>query len=254
MYHRLSVHAMVLQAGLLLLLAAGTGCEMADNQADEGGNQPQLQKPDSMQDNGTAAQDREQTGMQQQMGRKMVYRAELQPLNESVVGSRPSGTATLTIEGDQLTIEVQANDVPPGIMHLQHYHGFMDGRDARCPTMDDDKNGDGIIDLIETEAVSGKTLVPFHKQPASLQIKAESYPRADAEGSFQYRQTVPLQDLEQAMQQTHNIQSLELDKRVVYIHGVGADANLPDSVQSLPDVPARVTLPIACGELKQVQE
>jgi hypothetical protein len=30
---------------------------------------------------------------------------------------------------------------------------------------------------------------------------------------------------------------------------VPADTDLPDSVQSLGDVPAHVTLPIACGEI-----
>ena len=34
------------------------------------------------------------------------------------------------------------------MMHLQHFHGFKDNRDATCPTEAADVNHDGIIDLI----------------------------------------------------------------------------------------------------------
>ena len=69
-----------------------------------------------------------------------------------------------------------------------------------------DKNGDGIIDLIETEPMSGTTMVPFHDNPVSMQIV--NFPAT----------------------------------------------KLPATVASLDDVPAQVTLPIACGKIEKVSQ
>jgi len=179
-----------------------------------------------------------------------VYVAKLMPLNAAVTGSDATGTATFTIKGDQLTIVVDAEGTPGGIMHLQHFHGFPDGKAATCPGADADTNKDGIIDLIETEKMAGTTMVPFHDDPISLEIPRDTYPNASPRGSFHYEKTVSLPDLEAAFGKAFGGQKLDLDKRVVFIHGVFKDAKLPGTVASLGDIPASITLPIACGEIK----
>ena len=64
---------------------------------------------------------------------------------------------------------------------------------ATCPTVAADANHDGTIDLIETEATSGSTTVPFNGVPAATgQIPAETYPQASAKGSYGYEKTVSL--------------------------------------------------------------
>ena len=45
----------------------------------------------------------------------------------------------------------------------------------------------------------------------------------------------------------------DFERRVIFLHGVPEDAQLPDTVQSLGDVPAHVTLPIACGEIRKAE-
>jgi hypothetical protein len=162
----------------------------------------------------------------------------------------PSGTATLRIKGDSLTINVKMHDLPPGMAHLQHYHGFVDGRDAECATMNDDTNNDGIVDLIETHAVSGVTLVPFHDDPAGLKIKTHTYPTADGEGNLSYEKSISLAALERAMARKHDIGELAFEKRVIYVHGIDPNDSLPETVRSLPGVPAHITLPIACGKFR----
>lgn len=233
---RTSPIVMTVACGLLLVLAAcGGDGETADTARDT----QRTQNTGAAAGTETAA---------------TVYRADLQPLNTDAVGSRPSGTATVTVTADSLTIEVVARDLPPGMMHLQHDHGFVGdkaGRDASCPDPTADINGDGIIDLKETETFSGTTLVPFHADPASLEIQAHSYPTATDEGGYYYRRTVALEALRQSLQQQHGIEELDFASRVVYIHGVPEDTQLPESVQSLPGVPAHVTLPIACGALER---
>ncbi len=179
-----------------------------------------------------------------------VYQANLLSMNESVTGRKAFGSARLKLYRDSLTIKVHASELAPGIMHLQHYHGFIDGRDAVCAGKEQDKNGDGIIDLIETQEVSGVTIVPFHDDPSSLKIESDAYPVADSAGNIVYKKKVILIDLENALRKNFDINELQLDKRVVYIHGISPDVSLPETVQSLPGVPAHVTLPVACGILR----
>lgn len=181
------------------------------------------------------------------------YVADLEPLNGDKLGTSAKGKARLKVEDGQLVIRVKARGLAPGTMHLQHYHGFPDGKDATCPTAKDDTNGDGYIDLIETEPVAGTTLVPFHANPANLKIKSHSYPKADGKGRIRYKGTAPIDELERALGEKHGVGDIDFDKRVVFLHGTAKDAKLPDSVRSLPGVPAQVTLPVACGEIRSVQ-
>lgn len=181
------------------------------------------------------------------------YVAELTPLNADVAGQEATGEAIFQITDGRLTITVEADGLDSGIPHLQHDHGFPDGADATCPTAAADANGDGIVDLIETEAVAGTTMVPFHAQPTSLEIPAETYPVASDEGRISYEQTVSTGELEAALQEKFGVEDLALDRRVVFIHGVDPATELPDSVASLGTVPAHITLPVACGEIEAAQ-
>lgn len=183
----------------------------------------------------------------------VTYKAELSPLNETTIGSKVSGEATFTISGDRLTIRITAKGVPPNMEHLQHFHGFANSdRTSRCPTARDDTNGDGIIDMVETEPVAGTTMVPFHNEPVSMAIVNDTYPTAGADGSYSYEKTVSLKALEEAFTKKIPGQRLDLDRRVVFLHGVPAATKMPATVASLDHIPAQVTLPIACGEIKKV--
>ena len=184
----------------------------------------------------------------------VAYVAQLHPLNTKVTGVETTGEARFSIAGDTLTISVNAEKLPPDIMHLQHFHGFKDNGDASCPTEAADANHDGIIDLIETEPTSGTTMVPFHDDPVSMEIVRDTYPKAGADGTFQYHKTVSLKDLNAAFAKAFGDKELDLDRRVVFIHGILPSTKLPASAASLGTIPAQVTLPIACGEIKRVQQ
>jgi hypothetical protein len=170
-----------------------------------------------------------------------------QPLNPA--GDGISGTVSFTPEGDMLGITLEAEGLSPG-MHLAHVHGFAesDPADATCPDATADANGDGWVDLIETQAAAGVTMIPLTDDPASLAIQSESYPSASDDGRMNYEQTVDPTALSEAVQAEFDT-PLALPRRVVFIHGVPEGTDLPDSVQSLEGVPASVTMPIACAEL-----
>lgn len=178
-----------------------------------------------------------------------AYRADFVGLNNEITGMSPSGTALIETTEDSVTIRVTATGLPPGMMHLMHIHGFSGDTAATCATMAQDINNDSIVDLMETEIVSGITLIPFHDDPVSMQIQAETYPRADSAGVLSYARTIARPALDSALEAAHGITDLELENRVIYIHGAPEGTSLPETVQSLPEVPAQITLPIACGDI-----
>jgi hypothetical protein len=182
-----------------------------------------------------------------------VYVAHLSALNTTATGLKAVGKATFTIKGDSLTIAVNASGLPKDIEHWQHFHGFTDGREAACPTHSADVNGDGIIDVVETEAAAGTTMVPFSGDPVSMDVPHGTYPKASAAGTLQYQETVSLSALQAAFAKAFDGQKLDLDRRVVFIHGIPAASKLKASVASLGPIPAQVTLPIACGRITSAE-
>lgn len=180
-----------------------------------------------------------------------VYVAHLHAMNTQTTGTHTTGEARFQVKKGQLIIRINVKNAPPNMVHWQHFHGFKNGQAASCPSADADANGDGIIDLIETHKASGTTMVPFISDPASMDVAKGTYPKANAQGDYSYEETVSLAGLQKAFGKAFPGQKLNLDKRVVYIHGVPASTKLPGSVQSLGSIPAQVTLPIACGKIER---
>lgn len=180
-----------------------------------------------------------------------IYTAKLQPMNSTLTGLQTSGQAKFEINGDELAITINVSDAPADTVHWQHFHGLEGTAVATCAEADADKNGDGIIDLIETEPASGTTMVPFDTKPAAMDVAHGEYPKASADGTYAYHSMVSLKELTAAFSNAFNGQDLNLDKRVVLIHGVPDDTELPATVQSLGPIPAQVTVPIACGQIKR---
>lgn len=182
-----------------------------------------------------------------------VYVAHLTALNTNVTGTHTTGEARFTVRNGDLVIDMKVTGAPPDVVHWQHIHGFKDGHAASCATAADETDSDGILDVVETGKASGTTMVPLDNAPAAMDIVHGIYPKASANGSYTYHKVVPLKKLEAAFGKAFDGQKLDLDHRVVYIHGVASDTKLPSTVASLGSIPASVTLPIACGKIERVQ-
>ncbi|NJN18202.1 MAG: DUF4397 domain-containing protein [Oscillochloris sp.] len=176
-----------------------------------------------------------------------IYAASLAPLNQSVNIQPATGYATVTESADAVTFTTFATGVAPEMMHVQHYHGFTDEHAARCPTLDDDLNGDNIIDFSEALAVAGQVLVPLHADPLTLEHERASYPAANSNGFLDYQVTVDRDELEAALERNYDIENPDYATGLVMIHGVSPETPLPDTVQSSADMSAQMTLPVACG-------
>ncbi|HET7268283.1 MAG TPA: CHRD domain-containing protein [Oleiagrimonas sp.] len=93
----------------------------------------------------------------------MRYTAHLTSLNDSGV----TGTAHLTLDMDldTLTVDITATGLEPNQTHVQHIHGLSDGSgnpiDSTTPTLAQDTNGDGLVEVTEGAATYGAILVPL---------------------------------------------------------------------------------------------
>ncbi len=201
---------------------------------------------------GSQNNNQDNSGSQENL--KVIYEAHLSALNSNVTGMQPNGNARFVIADDTMTVTIDMNQVPPNMQHWQHFHGFKNDSLASCPPQSADKNGDSIIDVIETEPFSGTTMVPFNGMPAHMDVGSDTYPEAGADSAYHYETKIPMDQLKAGFAKAFGDTLLDLDKRVLYIHGVPSNTKLPSSVASIADIPTQITLPIACGKIEKVNQ
>ena len=160
-----------------------------------------------------------------------TYRAVLDDLN----GSGASGTATLTLTGRSLSIHLVATGLGTGGVHLAHVHGLVDKNrapDSTCPTLAQDTDGDGFIELVEGIPTYGPILIDMMNVDPDL------------DGNVDFTTTREL---------SGNASVLPLNKRHVVIHGQNvpaAGAGTPNEVNGTAGF--KVILPNLCGEIRAV--
>ncbi|HET7456421.1 MAG TPA: hypothetical protein VFJ74_02135 [Gemmatimonadaceae bacterium] len=202
------------------------------------------------------------SGMGSEMSLKegALYVAELHPLNAWVqqrLDPDPrtprgvtEGKAYFRVKDGMLTavVDVQGaepNDSPlPEGLHPQHIHAA-----SQCPPMSADVNGDRIVDVIEGLPFYGAILVPLDGDISNTTSEIPTFPIATGDkGTYHYTASTSLATLEAAIGAP-----LALPTRHVVVHGVDINTPLPSTVQSLPGLPAQITLPVACGEIREVR-
>lgn len=176
------------------------------------------------------------------------YRAALRAVNPEFVAG--GGRVDIRLADDQLHIAMTVENLTPNMVHMQHLHGSREGMRAECPPMSRAALDGETVDLLDSQRYSGITLIPLHDDPVSLEIKSDTYPRTDESGGYTYDQKVSWTQLQKAVEKEYGIANLNLEQLVIYVHGVPADTDLPESTRSLEGAPAHLTLPVACGEIK----
>lgn len=147
-----------------------------------------------------------------------MYTAELSPLN----GSGVTGTAELTLMGDQLTVEIFATGVEPGNVHLQHIHGFMDNnKNSKCPPPSaDGDDADDLVGFLEGRPFYGPVLLPLDPFPVPT------------DQTINFKETYTLSD---------DTKVTPLQNTSIVLHGMTVDGTYIE------------TLPIACGQIRPAQ-
>lgn len=146
-----------------------------------------------------------------------VFRVRLSPLN----GSGVHGTATLTVTGENMVVQLQAVGHVPDLTHAQHIHGFTDGTDASCPGPEV-AGDDGVLTFEEG--------LPFYG-PVQLVLTPFPTPPNPA-GSIQYRASFANPDLA--------FDPADLELKTMVLHGDFVGGQYVGS------------LPVACGVVERV--
>lgn len=183
-------------------------------------------------------------------GPDVVYEAILKPLNARANKRGVTGKAQIVVDDGLISFAVDARGVAPGITHLQHVHAA----DA-CPKMKDDANRDGLLDLIEGVPVYGGIFIQLDSDLAVQ--NGGDFPVATDRGILSYYQEVTAPGLVAGLKDAGVLgdgELVNLEGRHIVIHGVAPDTELPSTVASIGDIPAQVTLPVACGEIRIVSE
>jgi Ca2+-binding RTX toxin-like protein len=160
-------------------------------------------------------------------GADSVFTVDLKALNSS----GGSGTVTLIRTGDTLTVAVAATGLTPGEVHLGHIHGTFDEMgnptNATSPTIANDADGDGFVELLEGVPSYGPVILPFVDAMGND-------PMADADGNVLFFATYDLTDSATFAGDFDAADIADLTLREVVLHGAvvpdGAGEGTPGEV------------------------
>jgi hypothetical protein len=178
--------------------------------------------------------------------------ARLKPLN----GSGAGGTARLTATDDgRLVVVIHSHGLVPGQPHAQHIHGSLDGgAHFMCPSLKDDKNGDGILTNEEAMGEYGTiffSLTTRGDSSAKSALAVDRMPVADSKGDLNYRRTFSAARVPDAL--LSHLSALH-----VVQHGIDVNHNHKYDMAALGEstfaknlgasgVPEEATDPATCG-------
>jgi len=166
------------------------------------------------------------------------------------------GFAVATLYGNELDVKVVAAGLTPGEVHPLHIHGFADGSEERLPVVSDDRDGDGVGETPEGEAVFGTVLAGLTTTGEAQQGLETSpdYPTADAQGRLVFSETFVLEEDEADDASILSLLQDRIDGRVVELHGAqlpaGLGAGTANEVNGTEGYNERV--PVAAGQLLEL--
>lgn len=185
------------------------------------------------------------------------YRVRFIALNPELA-ENASAELVGEIKGDQVDVTIRGMNMAEGVTHPQFLYEA-----ERCPTMDDDTNEDGVLDQVEVLETTEGILIPFDDDLSEQVSSASVFPMSSGEGSYVYEEEASLSailtDLKASDENPNDRyiklsenEDLKLEGKVVVIHGVSANATLPDTVASEGELAIHETVPVACGVVEKV--
>ncbi len=179
----------------------------------------------------------------------ILYEATLASLSNSGV----SGLASLSLDGNLLTVSIMASGLTPNQPHAQHIHGRFDQAgnpiNSVTPTLAQDTDGDGFIELAEGLPSYGPIILVLDQPPGSGQ-----FPTAPG-GTVNFLQTYNLANSPSFAGGFGMSDLLPLDLREIVLHGRLLDSQTglgfgPGEADGTPGY--KGVLPVAAGEIRAV--
>lgn len=176
------------------------------------------------------------------------FRADLGALS----GSGVTGTTLLDLSDDHktLTVTTNATGLEPNQDHVQHIHGLFSAAgaiaDSMTPTLANDADGDGFIELAEGAPVYG---------PIILSLEVINTPDGNASITKTYDLTDPSVFNTNAAGEPFTAADLmPLTFREIVLHGRSVDAGIgADTLNEVNGIGGYIAeLPVAAGEIEAV--
>lgn len=172
-----------------------------------------------------------------------TFQTTLDPLN----GSSGSGMATISVAGDQATIDLSWSGLPETFMdapypHVQHIHI---GARGECPDPSADGNGDGIVDTVEGQPSYGAIGTTLSTKGDTSPAAGTNIKTAPGGSTLDYSRTITLSE--------DTLDSLAGGTGVIVVHGLDPAtlskkaANAKSNL--VPELPLAATAPALCGAL-----
>lgn len=158
-----------------------------------------------------------------------IWTVDLDALNSS--GANASAVLAMNTEEDgtnYLNVAITATGMTPSQVHAQHVHGLFDEEgnpiDSISPTLADDADKDGMVEVLEGVSKYGDVLLP-------LSMSSGDMPMADENGVLSFIQNYDLGDDSNffspvTMTDYTGDDVMPLDLREVVLHGV----QVPDGI------------------------
>ena len=193
-----------------------------------------------------------------------VYATRFTALNNS--GADGYALLFADQKNQTLTVHIRAEGMEPNQVHAQHIHGFDDDRDAKTPTIAQDADLDGFVELAEGLVKYGPiqlnlTLNPEdsqhdHGTPGHDHTAAAVFPTADAQGKLNYTESFRFD------RSDPNAQAIfdgitPLEAKEIVLHGLtlqnGQGWDAPGVMDEADGTAGyKGVLPVASGELHEV--
>jgi len=192
---------------------------------------------------------------------EQVFATSFTALNNSGV----KGAAALVFDSQNhtLTVEMDATGLEANQIHPAHIHGFVDNTDATSPTLAQDADHDGFVELAEGLKTYGPILLNLTSPPTTPgavgdgtfggKANLNDFPKADGNGNLHFKQTYTFDP------NNHDAQSLldtiqQFDHKEIVIHGESVASGEGANTQGEVDGSAgyKAVLPVASGEIHDV--
>jgi hypothetical protein len=172
-----------------------------------------------------------------------TYQANLGAIN----GSNASGTAMITLNGNQATVTEKVSGLAATFggkpyPHVQHIHI---GAKGTCPGPSADTSGDGVISTTEGAPFYGGIGTTLSTSGDTSPAAGTDLAVAGMGSSYTYNRTITLD--------AKTVAALQSGTAVVVVHGLDP-ATLPAAAQKepsdlVPSLPLAATSPALCGTL-----
>lgn len=184
-----------------------------------------------------------------------VYSARFEALNNSGV----TADALLLRDGNQLKVVIAAEGLEAGL-HPAHIHGMPDGADSTIPTLEQDADLDGFVEVLEGAATYGPIILNLTTDPdAALDVELGAlrgdlaFPAAGEDGRLVYAQTFDF-DSDGEFAGAIFDELMPLENRHLVLHGASVMDEHGAGTEGEVDGTAgyKAVLPVANAEIVEV--